>query len=86
MLYFDQSEAERSQPIRQNIWTILHFPLHMGIILVMEGVSQLMAWVNGLNTVTRVIIELGVQSEELVANGTSGEILSMALNDTIWAT
>ena len=44
MLYFDQVETERVGTIRQQIWTLMHFPYHVAILLVVEGVTQLAVW------------------------------------------
>ena len=44
MLYFDQTETERVGTIRQLIWTVLHFPYHVSILLLVEGVSQISVW------------------------------------------
>ena len=30
--------------LRQQIWTFLHFPFHMALVLLMEGTSQLVSW------------------------------------------
>ena len=40
ILYFDQIEHDRFGTIRQQIWLILHFPLHMALILTMQGNSR----------------------------------------------
>lgn len=44
MLYFDQIEHERFGTIRQQVWTLLHYPLHMAILLTVEGVKQFIQW------------------------------------------
>ena len=44
MLYFDQIETERVGTIRQQIWTMVHFPFHVCVILVVEGQRQLSTW------------------------------------------
>lgn len=44
VLYFDQIEHDRFGTIRQQIWTILHFPLHMAILLTVEGSTTLILW------------------------------------------
>ena len=44
MLYFDQTETDRVGTVRQLIWTIVHFPYHVSILLLVEGVSQLSVW------------------------------------------
>ena len=44
MLYFDQVEKERVGTIRQQVWVMVHFPYHVAILLVVEGISQLCVW------------------------------------------
>ena len=44
MLYFDQIETERVGTLRQQIWTMLHFPFHVCVLLVVEGISQIAVW------------------------------------------
>ena len=50
MYYFDyKPEHEHYGVIRQQIWTLLHFPFHLAIVLAMEGLRQL-STLYGLNT------------------------------------
>ena len=44
MLYFDQIEHDRFGTIRQQIWALLHFPLHVAILLTAEGSTLLIIW------------------------------------------
>ncbi|KAF2432144.1 hypothetical protein EJ08DRAFT_659161 [Tothia fuscella] len=44
MLYFDQIEHERLGTIRQQIWALLHYPLHVAILLCVEGNTSLIVW------------------------------------------
>ncbi|EEP79777.1 predicted protein [Uncinocarpus reesii 1704] len=37
MIYFDQTDENRFGTIRQQIWALLHFPLHMAILITNEG-------------------------------------------------
>ena len=52
MLYFDQEETNRVGTIRQQIWALLHFPFHVCILLVVEGLSRLSIWIKVLDVVT----------------------------------
>ena len=45
MLYFDQEETNSVGTIRQQFWALLHFPFHVCILLVVEGLSRLSVWV-----------------------------------------
>jgi len=55
MLYFDQLDEEgKMGTIRQQIWALLHFPLHCAIVLMVEGNTSLIPWgsaVQGLQLV-----------------------------------
>jgi hypothetical protein len=44
VLYFDQIEHDRFGTIRQQIWALLHYPLHVGILLTAEGSTLLIIW------------------------------------------
>lgn len=44
VLYFDQIEHDRFGTIRQQIWAILHFPLHIAILLTVQGSATLILW------------------------------------------
>jgi hypothetical protein len=43
MLYFDQIE-DRFGRIGQQIWTMFHFPLHLAMLLTVEGSTKLITW------------------------------------------
>jgi hypothetical protein len=45
MLYFDRMGSEHFGTIRQQAWSSLHFPLHVSLVLVLQGVSLLIDWV-----------------------------------------
>jgi low temperature requirement protein LtrA len=44
ILYFDQIEVHVLGRIRQQVWTILHFPLHLAILLTVQGSADFMLW------------------------------------------
>ncbi|MCJ1473698.1 hypothetical protein MMC13_002349 [Lambiella insularis] len=44
MLYYDQTEKKRVGRVRQELWSILHFPFHICILLVVEGQATLTVW------------------------------------------
>lgn len=44
MLYFDRLQEEHFGSIKQQIWSFLHFPLHIVLVLVLHGVSLLVIW------------------------------------------
>lgn len=44
MLYFDQSEHDKVGTVRQQLWIIGHFPMHVTILFTIEGSAQLVVW------------------------------------------
>ncbi|KAF3917800.1 hypothetical protein ABW20_dc0104168 [Dactylellina cionopaga] len=52
MLYFDDEPNYVYSTVPQQLWAMLHFPFHLGIVLFVEGQQQLMIWqgiITGLN-------------------------------------
>ncbi|KAK4547471.1 hypothetical protein LTR36_001127 [Oleoguttula mirabilis] len=48
MLYFDWIQEEHFGTIRQQVWAFLHFPLHLFLVLAVEGAAQSLAWRAGV--------------------------------------
>ncbi|KAK2594922.1 hypothetical protein QQS21_007370 [Conoideocrella luteorostrata] len=44
LVYFDWMKKKHLTPWRQQLWTILHFPLHLGMVLFMQGFTQFIVW------------------------------------------
>ena len=58
MLYFDQFSEDRFGTLRQQIWSLLHYPLHMAIVICVEGNTSLIVWNSAVQTL-RFIWSLG---------------------------
>lgn len=44
MIYFDWLPHKHFGSIRQQIWSFLHFPFHLALVLFMEGAAQFLIW------------------------------------------
>ena len=83
MLYFDQLDEEKMGTIRQQFWAILHYPLHMAILLTVEGNTALVVWnsaVQALNT----IWTLRPNDDIPLANITTVSDYAAYLNTSMW--
>ncbi|KAJ9635620.1 hypothetical protein H2204_005794 [Knufia peltigerae] len=72
ILYFDQIDHDRFGTIRQQVWAILHFPLHTALILVSEGSATLILW----KAIIRYLVEalaIQVQATDMVSS-TNAEV------------
>ncbi len=79
MLYFDQIDHDRFGTVRQQVWAVLHFPLHVGMLLTVEGSSELILF--------RLGVELSHWLTAKVQNAlemaADGDQLIQSLNDTL---
>ncbi|KAF3907915.1 hypothetical protein ABW21_db0203369 [Orbilia brochopaga] len=81
MLYFDDEPNFVYSTIPQQIWAILHFPFHLGIVLFVEGQQQLMIWqsiIVGLNS-------LGAKLQQAYTDGgqSNGGLIANNVLDVI---
>lgn len=44
MVYFDNLRHQHLPPVRQQVWAFLHFPVHLAMVLFMEGSTQFVIW------------------------------------------
>ncbi|KAK6539003.1 hypothetical protein TWF694_010551 [Orbilia ellipsospora] len=75
MLYFDDEPNYVYSSVPQQVWAILHFPFHLGIVLFIEGQQQLMIWqgiISGLEVLGDRLVaaywEGGRDNGDLIAN------------------
>lgn len=85
MLYFDQLSSDRFGTVRQQIWSLLHYPLHMAVLLCVEGNTSLIVWnsaVSGLKS----IWNLGPNdfSDPGAGFNSTSDLISN-LNQSMWA-
>ncbi|KAA8568908.1 hypothetical protein EYC84_007885 [Monilinia fructicola] len=55
MLYFDWLNRSQFGSVRQQIWAFLHFPFHLALVFLVEGVAQFIRW----RKVVEIIHEVG---------------------------
>ncbi|TQW00849.1 Low temperature requirement A [Cordyceps javanica] len=87
LVYFDWMRHLQLPPLRQQIWTALHYPFHLSLVLFMRGFTQLILFVKAFNVVTTVlnIWAPDVDVPDAVAsdfNVTSRAVADQLLNQT----
>jgi low temperature requirement protein LtrA len=58
MIYFDRIEEEHFGTIKQQWWSFLHFPLHTTLVLVLQGVSLLVIWLQAVNSYDNMALDI----------------------------
>jgi hypothetical protein len=81
MLYFDKIERERRGSLRLQIWTILHFPVHVAMLLSVEGNARLMLWAAAVQRIPHT--DSFQISHYTSTFGTNGTKIAQALNKTL---
>src|ERR1700759_1382418 len=81
MLYFDKVEHEVLGSIRQQIWTILHFPLHVAMLLTVEGNTRLIRWAAAVHRLPNIDDFQNFYNTTTL--GTNGTKIAQALNKTL---
>ncbi|KAF3936766.1 hypothetical protein ABW19_dt0202646 [Dactylella cylindrospora] len=81
MLYFDDEPNYVYSTVPQQLWAILHFPFHLGVVLFAEGQQQLMLWQSIITALNR----LGDQLEDAYNDGgqNQGNIIAQNVLDVI---
>lgn len=54
ILYFDNIDHHRFGTIKQQIWTLFHFPVHVAILLTVEGSTALLLWNSCRNAIVSI--------------------------------
>ncbi|KAJ2978707.1 hypothetical protein NQ176_g3667 [Zarea fungicola] len=54
LVYFDWMRQLQLPPWRQQIWTSLHYPFHLALVLFMQGFTQLILWGKAFNVFSQL--------------------------------
>ena len=85
MLYFDWYNHNHFGSIRQQIWAILHFPLHLTLVLQVEGASQFIVWRKVTEVAFKIESVFVAAINDLIADpNASVAALQNSLNETVY--
>ncbi|PGH17370.1 hypothetical protein AJ80_04825 [Polytolypa hystricis UAMH7299] len=65
MIYFDHVDENRFGSIRQQIWALLHYPLHIGILLTIEGARGWVLYDVAIKLYTNAVQEAASSLKEI---------------------
>ncbi|KAF2471156.1 uncharacterized protein BDR25DRAFT_223577 [Lindgomyces ingoldianus] len=83
MLYFDRMQEDHFGSIKQQIWSVLHFPLHTVLVLVLQGISLLIIWVQAIDAFNVLGSDFQYVNNQM-GNYTDGAEFATALNATAY--
>ncbi|KND88726.1 hypothetical protein TOPH_06645 [Tolypocladium ophioglossoides CBS 100239] len=75
LIYFDWLRSSLYLPAwRQQLWTSIHLPFHLSLVLFMQGFTQYLIWSKIVDVLSRVTMSVNQGDAELLANTTSKEV------------
>jgi hypothetical protein len=61
MLYFDTLNRHHFGSFRQQLWSFLHFPFHVALVLCLSGMAQFVIWQKIMEVFTYVLLMTHIQ-------------------------
>ncbi|KAI5460667.1 hypothetical protein BGZ63DRAFT_357982 [Mariannaea sp. PMI_226] len=74
LVYFDWMKASHLPTLRQQLWTIVHFPFHLAMVIFMQSFTQFILWSKIVHTLKKVNFE-GLFPNEATASTTTQQIV-----------
>lgn len=84
MSYFDRLHEEHFGSIKQQLWSFLHFPLHIVLVLVLQGISILIVWCQAVEAIEALVADVASVNSANEEGLYSPENFISDLNDTVW--
>jgi hypothetical protein len=83
LLYFDWMREYYLPPLRQQLWTLLHFPFHLSLVLWNTAFVQFMMWAKINDVVSKIRAPAVFEDGDEISQATSEE-LAMVLEGWVY--
>ncbi|KAM5343971.1 hypothetical protein ACJ41O_012508 [Fusarium nematophilum] len=74
LTYFDWMKSPQLPEVRQAIWTCLHFPLHIALVLFMQGFTQFIIWSKIIDVINHLSFNSIFNDTSKLARATTDQI------------
>ncbi|KAF4982410.1 hypothetical protein FZEAL_1928 [Fusarium zealandicum] len=74
LIYFDWMKNPYLPKLRQQLWTILHFPFHLALVLFMQGFTQFVIWSKIIDTLNHLTFDSILGDINAIAKATSESV------------
>ncbi|KAH7160951.1 hypothetical protein EDB81DRAFT_332783 [Dactylonectria macrodidyma] len=71
LVYFDWIKTSYLPTFRQQIWSILHFPFHLAMVLFMQGFTQFIIWSKIMDTLSTLSLDSVFDDVDKLAKATT---------------
>lgn len=74
LIYYDWMKTAYLPPLRQVLWTLLHFPFHLALVLFMQGFTQFIQWSKVIDVINHLSFSWIVDDPKALTDATSVEV------------
>ncbi|KAM0301843.1 hypothetical protein ACHAPM_004995 [Fusarium culmorum] len=71
LIYFDWMKNPYLPKFRQQLWTIIHYPLHLALCLFIQGFTQLVIWTKVFNVIKTIDLFGGINEDDIPVDSIS---------------
>jgi hypothetical protein len=82
LIYYDWMKTSYLPPLRQLLWTILHFPFHLALVLFMQGFTQFIQWSKVVDVISHLSVNWIVYDADALEHTTS-EMVQQNMTDEL---
>ncbi|KAI5463819.1 hypothetical protein BGZ63DRAFT_354066 [Mariannaea sp. PMI_226] len=75
LVYFDWMKASYLPTLRQQAWTIVHFPFHLAMVIFMQSFTQFILWSKIVDTLNKIDID-SLFPDQVTKSTTTKEIVN----------
>ncbi|KAL6792179.1 hypothetical protein GGI42DRAFT_364747 [Trichoderma sp. SZMC 28013] len=74
LIYWDWMKTAYLPPLRQMLWTLVHFPFHLALVLFMQGFTQFIQWSKVIDVLNNLSTNWIFFDPEKLAHTTSAKV------------
>ncbi|RGP66856.1 bacterial low temperature requirement a [Fusarium longipes] len=71
LIYFDWMKNPYLPKLRQQLWTIIHYPLHLALCLFIQGFTQLVIWTKVFNVIKTIDLSKDINEDNIPVDSIS---------------
>ncbi|KAL4722598.1 hypothetical protein ACLX1H_010479 [Fusarium chlamydosporum] len=80
LIYFDWMKNPYLPKLRQQLWTIIHYPLHLALCLFIQGFTQLVIWTKVFNVIKTIDLFKDINEDDIPVDDVS-EVTTKIMRD-----
>lgn len=74
LIYWDWMKTAYLPPLRQMLWTLVHFPFHLALVLFMQGFTQFIQWSKVIDVLNNLSTNWIIFDPAKLAHTTSAQV------------